>query len=114
MPHKKYSVKVTLQAQRQIQQIIQYIASEFKNPDAALHLLDAMENATSSLSQLPQRIALTQEEPWREYGVRKMPVNNFYIYFWIDEDNGKVQVTAVIYGKRDQKKQLSQMDMNEA
>lgn len=41
----------------------------------------------------------------------KMPVKNFLIYFWIDEENSKVQVTAVIYGKRDQLKQLSQMDI---
>ena len=35
----------------------------------------------------------------------------FLVYFWIDEDNMRVQVTAVIYGKRDQLRQLSQMDM---
>ncbi|MEW6622045.1 MAG: hypothetical protein AB1420_02755 [Bacillota bacterium] len=40
-----------------------------------------------------------------------MPVKNFFIYFWNDEENSKVQVAAVIYGKHDQLKQLSQMDM---
>ena len=54
---------------------------------------------------------MTEEEPWRSSGVHKMPVKSFFIYFWIDEGNGKVQITAVIYGRRDQLKQLSQMDM---
>jgi len=70
-----------------------------------------MESAISSLSQFPQRIALTEEEPWRSAGIHKMPVKNFFIYFWIDEENDKVQVTTDIYGKHDQVKQLSQMDM---
>ncbi|WP_044391488.1 type II toxin-antitoxin system RelE/ParE family toxin [Mesobacillus subterraneus] len=91
-------------------EITLYIASELKAPDAALNLLEALEDAISSLSEFPQRIALTEEEPWHSYGIRKMPVKNFLVYFWIDEDYVKVQVTAVVYGKRDQVHQLSEMD----
>lgn len=93
-----------------MQGIVKYIASELKVPEAALHLLNEMEHSIASLSQFPQRVSLTEEEPWCSCGVRKMPVKNFLIYFWIDEENSKVQVTAVIYGKRDQLKQLLQMD----
>ncbi len=52
MPHKTYFVKVTTQAKEQIREIIHYIASELKAPNAALHLLDTMEEAISSLSQV--------------------------------------------------------------
>lgn len=107
-----YAVKITTQAEEQMQEITYYIASKLKAPDAALNLLDALEDAISSLSEFPQRIALTEEEPWHSYGIRKMPVKNFLVYFWIDEDHLKVQVTAVVYGKRDQVHQLSQMDMD--
>jgi toxin ParE1/3/4 len=75
-------------------------------------LLYEIESSISSLSQFPQRVALTEEEPWRSTGIHKMPVKNFLAYFWIDEENSKVQVTAIIYGRRDQIKQLSQMDWN--
>lgn len=111
MADKTYIVKITTQAEEQLQAIVKYIASELKTPKAALRLLDEIESATSSLSQFPQRVALTEEEPWRSLGIHKMPVKNFLVYFWIDEENIKVQVTAVIYGRRDQIKQLSQMDM---
>lgn len=113
MSHETYFVKVTTQAEEQMREIVRYIASELRAPNTALHLIDTLEDAISSLSQFPQRIALTEEEPWHNYGIHKMPVKNFLIYFWIDEENGKVQVTAVIYGKRDQIKQLSQMDMEQ-
>jgi len=111
MADKTYIIKITAQAEEQLQEIIKYITSELKAPKAALCLLDEIEHSISSLSQFPQRVTLTEEEPWRSYGIHKMPVRNFIIYFWIDEENSKVQVTAVIYGKRDQLKQLSQMDI---
>lgn len=111
MTDKTYNVKITTQAEKQLQEIVNYIASELKAPKAALSLLNDMERMISSLSQFPQRFTLTDEEPWRTCGVHKMPVKNFLIYFWIDEENSKVQVTAVIYSKREQQKQLSNMDM---
>jgi len=111
MADNMYTAKITKQAEKQLQEIIKYIASELKAPKAALRLINEMERSISSLSQFPQRVALTEEEPWRTCGVRKMPVKNFLIYFWIDEESSKVQVTAVICGKREQLKQLSKMDM---
>lgn len=107
MADKTYIVKITTQAEEQLQEIKKYINSELKAPKAALCLLDKIEHSISSLSQFPQRVKLTEEEPWRSYGIHKMPVKNFLVYFWIDE----VQVTAVIYSKRDQLKQLSKMDI---
>ncbi|WP_400245603.1 type II toxin-antitoxin system RelE/ParE family toxin [Niallia sp. JL1B1071] len=79
-----YTIKITTQAEEQIQEITRYIASDLKAPDAALNLLDALETAISSLSDFPQRVALTEEEPWHSYGIRKMPVKNFLVYVWID------------------------------
>ena len=108
---KTYTVKITSQAEEQIQETIYYISHELKAPDAALHLLDILEDSIASLSHYPQRVALLSEEPWHTKGIRRLPVKNFLIYFWIDDANMKVQVTALIYGKRDQLRQLSQMDM---
>ena len=108
---KLYTVKTTSQAEEQIQEIIHYIAHELKAPDAALHLLDTLEASFVSLTQFPQRVALVEEETWRNNGIHRLPVKNFLIYFWIDEDNMNVQVIAVIYDKRDQLYHLSKMDI---
>ena len=52
---KLYTVKTTSQAEEQIQEIIHYIAHELKAPDAALHLLDALEASFVSLAISPAR-----------------------------------------------------------
>ena len=86
-----------------------YITTELQAPGAALRLLDELESKIASLSDFPDRIALTEEEPWRSRGIHKMLVKNYLVYFWIDDVSQKVQVTAIIYAKRDQRQQLSQM-----
>ena len=48
-------------------------------------------------------------EPWGSEGIRKIHVNNYYVYFWINEPEQTVIVTAVIYAARDQIRQLEQM-----
>ena len=106
-----YIIKITSQADQQIQEITNYIVHELKAPEAALHLLDILENSFVSLERFPQRVALTDKEPWRTNGIHCFPVKNFLVYFWINEETKTVQITAVIYAKRDQIRQLSQMDM---
>lgn len=106
-----YSVKITTQAGAQMEELAHYITWELKSVDTALHLLSDLEDAISSLSQFPQRIALTEEEPWHSYGVHKMPVENFLIYFWIDEEHHNVQITSVIYAKRERVRQLAKMNL---
>ena len=40
-----------------------------------------------------------------------MAVKSHLIYFWIDEERKIVQVTDVIYGRRDQSKALDDMPL---
>lgn len=55
---KEYIVKITSQAQTHLKQIIKYISYELHAPDAAMNLLDSLENAISSLSHFPNRLPL--------------------------------------------------------
>ncbi len=80
-------------------------------PDAADNLLDKMKAEITKLPSFPKKHALIDEEPCRTEGVRKIVVKNFLIYYWVDDENNRVQVTAVIYSMRDQIRQLSNMDM---
>ena len=71
----------------------------------------AVEREIRSLKQHPARYPLTPEEPWHTYGVRKMIVKNFFVYYLIEEDKRQVAVTAVIYGRRDQIAALREMTL---
>ena len=107
----EYEVRVTRQALEQIKEIVHYISNDLMAPDAAHNLLDKMKAEITKLSSLPKKHDFIDEEPWRTERVRKIVVKNFLIYYWVDDENNRVQVTAVIYNRRDQTKQLSNMDM---
>lgn len=108
---KQYEVKLTNQAQSQLREVVLYIANTLRSKDTARRTLDVLEEAINSLSYLPNRYALVDEEPWRSEGVHKMMVKNYLVYYWVDDDTAKVQVTAVVYARRDQKRVLSSMNM---
>ena len=106
-----YEVKVTRQALEQMRAILHYISYDLMAPEAAENLLNDLKVAIMKLAAFPNRHALIEEEPWRSEGIRKIVVKNFLVYYWIDDKCNKVQVTAVIYSKRNQIEQLKNMDM---
>ena len=95
----EYEVRVTRQALEQMKEIVHYISNDLMAPDAADNLLDKMKAEITKLSSFPKKHALIDEEPWRAEGVRKIVVKNFLIYYWVDDENNRVQVTAVIYSR---------------
>lgn len=107
----KYHVKITTQAKEQLREIRDYIAHELLAPEAAQNMLMLLGAEMASLANMPKRVKLVDEEPWRSEGVRVKAVKNYLVYFWINEPEMIVQVFAVIYAKRDQIKILSQLDM---
>ena len=104
-----YTVKITTQAEEQLREIRDYIAIELKVPDIAMKWIRMMAEKIEQLRNNPARIKLTEEEPWRSEGVRRMPVKNYYIYFWVDEANKIAQVIGVVYQKREQRRQLEKL-----
>ena len=107
----EYNVKITPQASAQMLEIFSYISDTLKEQVVAERLLQDLQKSILSLNTMPKRVALVEEEPWRSYGIHKMPVKNFLVYFWVNEEVKEVHRTAVIYGKRDQLEQLKQMDI---
>lgn len=107
----EYYVKITTQAKEQLQEIRDYIAHELLAPEAAKNMLKLLGAEMASLANMPKRVKLVDEEPWRSEGVRVKAVKNYLVYFWINEPEMIVQVFAIIYAKRDQIKILSQLDM---
>lgn len=108
---KTYTVRITRQAREHLRGIKKYITDELLAPDAAKNTIAALKREIKSLSQMPERIKLTEEEPWRSEGIHRMRIKNYYVYFWIDEENSKVQVNSVIYIARNQAAQLELMEM---
>lgn len=105
----EYTVRVTAYVLRQMTEIYEYIRYTLQAPENAARWLKRMESELASLSFMPARIPLTEEEPWHSRGFHKMLIGNYLVYFWIDGTRFHVWVTAVVYARRSQREQLEQM-----
>lgn len=107
----KCVVKLTQQAEENLREIADYIRFTLQSPGIAAKMLDTLAEEIFSLDQFPYRAPLTEEEPWHSQGVHALTVKNFLVYFWVDEAAKKVQVMGIVYGCRDQRHQLSGLDL---
>ena len=101
----KYQTIILPEAQQDIRNIVLYIAEELAAPQAAINLSEEFEKEIKSLELMPKRIKTVNEQPWKDAGIRKTRVKNYYIYFIVDDEEMAVKVIAVIYVKMDQEKQ---------
>lgn len=107
----KYKVIVTPQAARQIKETARYIKCVLCAPMAAEAFLKTIQESVVSLDQFPNRIGLTTEEPWHSYGIHKMVIDNYLVYFWINEELYSVHVVAFARGNRNQRQILEEIEI---
>ena len=96
-----YKLEYLPVAQRDMVEIVRYIGGELQNPTVAARLAMELVNAAESVLTFPY--ALPSYQPIRslkrEY--RKILVQNFLMFYWVDEEKKLVTVARVVYAKRD-------------
>ena len=96
-----YSIAITEPAESDLLEAATYIAEQLLNPSAVGRLIDDVENAIYSLSDMPQRHALVNDDVLARSGFRFMPVGNYLIFYIIREEKKTVVIQRVLYGRRD-------------
>ena len=96
-----YRVDVSEAAENDLYDIVRYIASQFFAPVTALQMMELLEEAMASLSEMPQRFSLLNDERLSQMGYRKLTVKNYLVFFFIDEQNKVVDVERILYARRD-------------
>ena len=106
----KYELIITPNAKRHIIEIYDYILNHLFDNNAAIRFLELLEDKMNDMILFPNSYPLVEIEPWKSMGIRKRIVSPFIIYFSIDSLNMVIYVLIVVYGKRDQFKQLNELD----
>jgi toxin ParE1/3/4 len=107
-----YEIIMTPDATADLVELRDYIADVLLVPGTALSYIRTIREEISKLAEMPGRIKPVDDEPWHSRGIRKIMAKNFYVYYRIDEDTKRVYIMNVIYNKRDQLRQLSQMKLD--
>jgi toxin ParE1/3/4 len=86
--------EISLRAESDIAEIYRYIAP--KDPDAALRLVDLLDEAFQRLADFP---LLGRERPSSIQGARSIRVRNYVILY--STEAGVVHIHRVVHGRRD-------------
>lgn len=97
----KYRVDLSEPAEKDLIDIVKYIASQLSAPMSAYHMMEMFEEAMESLSDSPQRCPLIADERLSQLGYRKLIVKNYIVFFSVDEKNKVVDIERILYARRD-------------
>lgn len=96
-----YRLEYLPAARKDMIEIVRYISTILQRPDVADRLATELVDAVESVSAFPY--AASAYHPIRplkrEY--RKIPVKNYLIFFWVDEEKKLLTVARVVYARRD-------------
>ena len=95
-----YSVIRTDTVDAQLNEILNYIADELVNVQAALDLVDEFERVIGQLKSFPH--LGTEYEPAGELEVKFFyrMVNNYKMLYWIDEKKEEVYISYIFHSRQ--------------
>ena len=96
----EWNVKLSPEFKQEVRDIYSYIANTLLVPETALKQIDRILKAVESLDEMPQRNPLYEREPWKTRGLRKLVVDNFVVFYLINEKQKDVVILHVFYGGR--------------
>ena len=104
----EYQLRYLPQFHQDVAEIIWYISTKLKNPDAANHLVNAVENAI--LDRLPDAEIYEQYHSRKEhrYPYYRIYVGNYIVFYVvINEDGHKVmEIRRFLYAKSNWKRTI--------
>ncbi len=97
----KYKVVITEPAEEDLRNAILYIANDLKNIIAAKNLLNEVENTINSLSEMPKRFHIVDDELLALQKIRMAQVKNYLVFYVVREETKSVTVLRILYARRD-------------
>jgi len=84
-------------AQKDLRNITSYIVDNLKAPEAAMDLVDTLDNSISRLQQFPYSCKLYQAIEPLETEYRMLSVKNYIVFYVVTEH--EVEIHRIIYAK---------------
>ena len=96
----EFSYRFTEKANADLDEIVRYIAVELTNPKAASDFADTLHNVINEICTFPESGTIVSNEFVPNPGIRKIPVNNYVVFYFTDFSKKTVFIVRIIYGRR--------------
>ena len=96
-----YKVGYSEDALNDLREIYAYIANELLVPETAAAQVGRIRKEVRSSDFMPARYALVEWDPWHSMKMHQLPVDNFIVYYLVDDEEMAVTVVRIFYGGQD-------------
>jgi|AGTN01.1.fsa_nt_gi Plasmid stabilization system protein len=97
----RYELYIFPKAQEDFNKIFDYISQILCAPIAADNLAKKIDEALDTVCEFPFSCPIADNIYFTDRSLRKLIVNKYIIYYFIDKKKKRVEVMRIIYGMRD-------------
>ena len=101
-----YKLEYLPLALQDLHEITSYISDILKAPQAAMNLIDSLDNSISRLKQFPYSCKIYQTEESLDTEYRMLSVKNYLVFYVVIGES--VEINRIIYAGMDYEKLLSE------
>ncbi len=95
-----FDVDYSPQAVEDILSIYDYIDVKLKAKQNAISQTKRIREKVRSLEFMPEKYKRVEWEPWYSMGMRSVSVDNFTIFYLVDDESKRVTVVRIFYSGR--------------
>jgi len=96
-----YSVCISPCAERDLENIVSYIADKLAAPKAASDFVDAVYDCYDNLESSPYLYEACHDPMLQKEGYRRATIKNYVLVYNVDENSRAVMVHRFFYGRQD-------------
>jgi len=100
MESRNYQIKFTPIAREDLEEIYRYISEKLDAEGAALNLMEKIERGIMRLKDYPFSCNYVEDEFLKRKGYRKLIIENYIVFYLVDEVSERVNVMRVLYGRQ--------------
>lgn len=96
-----YYICYSDEAKEDLRNIFMYIAYELGSRDTAERQVNRIRDAIKKLEKFPKRNPSVPYEPWASLGMRRLNVDNYVVFYLVDNSNERIEIVRIPYGAMD-------------
>lgn len=96
-----FNVVIEDAAEKDLIAILTYISETLHEAAAAKRIYLSIREALSGLDHRPFRFQVVEDEKYAARGLRKLPVENYIVFYAADETAKTVHILRILYGRRE-------------
>lgn len=95
-----YNYVFTEKAAGDLDATMKYISDDLSNPSAAKNFFEKLFSIIDKIREYPKAGMVVDNEYLPDVTIRKMPLDNYIIYYKEDEKAEQIVIVRIVYGKR--------------